>query len=341
MIIEGKQYRTVWMEGETIFTINQLLLPDKFEILQLTDYHQVARAIRTMVVRGAPAIGGMGAYGLAQAIAGMDSVDWNRIDEIRDILLATRPTAHDLRHGLDFIVEQIQQVSDLQEMKKMAMEAAEEYADVSATACQRIGELGDDLIKSGNRLLTHCNAGALATIDYGTALAPMRMAHYSGKEIFVYVDETRPRLQGAALTAWELGQEGIDHVVIADNAAGYFMWNGEIDMVITGADRIAANGDAANKIGTYEKAVVARENSIPFYIAAPKSTIDFNCPSGRDIPIEERVESEVLQVKGVSVAADGSPARNPAFDVTPAEYITAIITEKGIFKPEEIHQLQK
>jgi len=188
--------------------------------------------------------------------------------------------------------------------------------------------------------LTHCNAGWLAFVDWGSALSPIYSAKRKGKEVFVFVDETRPRLQGARLTAWELENENIPHAIIADNAAGYYMKKEEINLVITGADRIAANGDTANKIGTYEKAVLAKENNIPFYIAAPTSTIDINCPSGDDIPIEERDESEVLEIKGVRVANPKSHAKNPAFDITPAEYITGIITEKGIIKPNEINSLK-
>jgi S-methyl-5-thioribose-1-phosphate isomerase len=195
------------------------------------------------------------------------------------------------------------------------------------------------LLHDGDTVLTHCNAGALATVDHGTALAVIRAAHQSKKNIHVYVDETRPRLQGAKLTAWELGQEGIPHTIIVDNAAGFLMQNGEIKMVITGADRVARNGDSANKIGTYEKAVLARENGIPFYVAAPLSTIDFRCKKGSDIPIEERDPVEVLQLNGERIAAPGSEARNPAFDVTPARYIKGIITEKGIFPPDNIHIL--
>jgi translation initiation factor eIF-2B subunit alpha/methylthioribose-1-phosphate isomerase len=229
--------------------------------------------------------------------------------------------------------------TDPSSMKQLAMESAQAYVDASAEACRKIGEFGNSLIKNGDSLLTHCNAGALATVDYGTALAPMRIAHANGKNIFVYVDETRPRMQGAKLTAFELHEEGIPHAVIADNAAGYFMARGDVDLVITGTDRVAANGDVANKIGTYEKAVVAHENGIPVYIAAPISTIDFTCPTGNYIPIEERDQNEVLDINGLRVASKGSQALNPAFDVTPAKYITGIITEQGIFKPGELDKI--
>lgn len=339
MIIKGKSYQTIWMVGNTIHTIEQNKLPETFEIIKIDALEDVAQSISTMIVRGAPAIGAMGALGLAQAIQKMDKPDGVEIKKVRDFLFETRPTAYDLQHGLDFVMSKTLLESNTSNMKKTAMESAQSYVDASADSCRKIGEYGNTLIKDGDKLLTHCNAGALATVDYGTALAPMRIAHENRKNIFVYVDETRPRLQGAKLTAFELHEEGIPHVVIADNAAGFYMTRGEVDMVITGTDRVAANGDVANKIGTYEKAVVAHENGIPVYIAAPISTIDFTCPTGEDIPIEERDENEVLDVNGLRVASQGSRALNPAFDVTPAKYITGIITEKGVFNPGELNKL--
>jgi methylthioribose-1-phosphate isomerase len=217
-------------------------------------------------------------------------------------------------------------------------------------AGRMIGEAGAPLLKDGARVLTHCNAGWLAFTDWGTALSPIYKAKRDGKRVFVWVDETRPRLQGARLTAWELAGEGIEFRIIADNAAGYFMRKGEVDLVIVGSDRIAANGDVANKIGTYEKAVLARENDIPFYVAAPTSTIDFGCPHGDSIPIEERGEDEVLRVNGpdeagvtrsVRISSPDACARNPAFDVTPARLVTGIITEKGVVKPDGLSALKK
>ncbi len=339
MIINNKSYRTVWLEDGTIKTINQLALPARFEIISLNHYREVINAIKTMIVRGAPAIGGMGAYGLAQAIDQLHDLDILEIKKIAQEIQKARPTAYDLTHALNYIYDRIKDDDNLTHMKQVAIMAAEEYADLSVAACKRIGEFGNILIKDGDNILTHCNAGALATIDYGTALAPLRIAHYEKKKIFVFVDETRPCLQGAKLTAWELLQEGIPHAIIADNAAGYYMQKGAIDLVITGADRIAVNGDAANKIGTYEKAVVARENNIPFYVAAPISTIDFNCSSGNEIPIEERDEHEVLMINEKRIAPVDTHAKNPAFDVTPAKYISRFITEKGIFKTEEIEKI--
>ena len=339
MLIKGKNYRTIWMEGNTIQTIEQNKLPEEFEIISIDTLEDVAKSISTMIVRGAPAIGAMGAFGLAQAIQKMAAPNKQEIQNVRDFLFQTRPTAYDLQHGLDFVMAKTLSDFDPHTMKQIAMESAQAYVDASAEACRKIGEYGNSLINDGDKLLTHCNAGALATVDYGTALAPMRLAHKNGKNIFIFVDETRPRLQGAKLTAFELHEEGISHAVIVDNAAGFYMARGEVDMMITGTDRVAANGDVANKIGTYEKAVVAHENGIPVYIAAPISTIDFTCPTGNDIPIEERNQNEVLDVGGHRVAHEGSTALNPAFDVTPAKYITGIITEQGIYNPGELDKI--
>ncbi len=230
----------------------------------------------------------------------------------------------------------------IESAKKNAVLFANDYADWSAGLCRKIGEHGNTKIGNNFRILTHCNAGALACVDHGTALSPIRMAHHDNKNIFVYADETRPRNQGSSLTAWELSQEKIPHSIIADNAAGFFMKNKKIDMVVVGADRIAMNGDVANKIGTYEKAVLAKENEIPFYVAAPLSTFDVNCGKGDDIPIEERSQDEVLYISGldengqirkVRISPRESNAKNPAFDMTPSKYITGIITEEGIINP--------
>ncbi len=341
MKINGKDYRTVWMDGQTIKTIEQNKLPESFEIVQINDIDAVISAIQTMVIRGAPAIGAMGAYGLAQAISLSENPGQDEMNAFRNKLITARPTAYDLEHGLNWVLAEANKGKTPKEVKTKALDAAKQYANISAAACKKIGEFGNKLIHDNAKILTHCNAGALATVDYGTALSPIRAAHDEGKSVFVFVDETRPRLQGAKLTAFELYQEGIEHAVIADNAAGYFMANGEIDLVITGTDRVAANGDIANKIGTYEKAVVAKEHNIPVYIAAPTSTIDFTCPTGKDIPIEERDPNEVLCVNDIRVTSKGSSARNPAFDITPAKFIAGIITEFGIIKPNELDKLDK
>lgn len=323
-----KEMRAVWFEDGIVKLIDQRQLPANFEIFEAKTTEEVAYAIKEMVVRGAPAIGITAAYGMAQA-----SLQGRNVDEAFEILRNTRPTAHDLFYALRSMMDAINSGED-------PVKKAEEYANDIIGRCEKIGEYGEKLIKDGYRILTHCNAGALAVGDWGTATAPIRKAHRNGKKIFVWVDETRPRLQGARLTAWEMVQEGIEHAIIADNAAGYFMRKGEIDMVIVGADRITSNGDVANKIGTYEKAVVAKENGIPFYVAAPISTFDFSLENGDQIPIEERREEEVLFCRECRIAPQESHARNPAFDVTPAKYITGIITEKGVFKPEEIWKLK-
>jgi len=355
MLINNINYRTVWMQDTSVYMINQQLLPHKFEIYQAKSYLETANAIKTMIVRGAPAIGATGAFGLAQAALEFEGENFEEFKEhilkSEKILKSTRPTANDLFYAIDLVHKKIFQDSSVANSKMHAFEAAVEYSDWSVEICRQIGEHGNKLINQNQSILTHCNAGALACVDFGTALAPIRIARYNKKNIFVYVDETRPRNQGS-LTAWELAQEKIRHSIIADNAAGFFMKNKNIDIVIVGADRIAMNGDTANKIGTYEKAVLAKENNIPFYVAAPLSTFDINTKSGEDIPIEERSEDEVLYMYGMDengyakkfrISPQESTAKNPAFDVTPAKYITGIITETGVIKPtkEEIDKFVK
>ena len=343
---ETKEFRTVWMENKLVKMIDQTKLPYKFEIFTSHDYKQTAEAIKKMIVRGAPAIGVTAVFGLVQAISAANE---NNSDELikkaTKTIRETRPTAYNLFWGVDRILKVIQEVDDIEDKKNVAIKEAKKIADEDIEVCKKIGELGEKLIKDGYKILTHCNAGALATVDYGTALSPIRFAHYNGKKIFVFVDETRPRCQGSKLTSWELLQEGIDHAIIADNAAGYYMQKGEIDMCIVGADRVTLDGSVANKIGTYEKAVLAKENKIPFYVALPTSTIDINTKSGKDIPIEERNEEEVTHIvaenKKIRISAEGSHAKNPAFDVTPSKYITAFITERGIIKPFDVKKLFK
>lgn len=313
----------VWLENGIIKMIDQRKLPERVEIFSARNYKQLAFAIDEMVIRGAPAIGAAAAYGIAQA-----NVQGENIKKVADALRKTRPTAYDLFYAIEYMLKKIDKGIN-------TVDIAESYVAQLVERCRKIGEYGEKLIKNGMKILTHCNAGALATVDYGTALAPIRAAHYNKKKIFVYVDETRPRLQGL-LTSWELLNEGIPHAIIADNAAGYFMCQKEIELVLVGADRIAKNGDVANKIGTYEKAVLAKENKIPFYVAAPLSTFDFSIKSGKEIKIEERSEKEVLEFCGRRVAPNAAKARNPAFDVTPARYISGYVTEKGILKKESI-----
>ena len=336
MTINQKSYRTVWFQNEALCLLNQPLLPHKIEVVRYTDYREAAQAISSMVVRGAPAIGATGAYAMALAVRnGHDP------QVAAALLRDTRPTAQDLFYGIDRVLKALGEGRD-------PLEEAENIANEYVASSEKIGEYGAELIKDGMRLNTHCNAGWLATVDWGTALAPIYKAARQNKKLFVYVDETRPRCQGSRLTAFELKEEGIPHGIIADNAAGFFMARKEIDMVIVGSDRLAANGDIANKIGTYTSALAAKANDIPFYVAAPMATVDRNCLTGKDIPIEERDQGEVAYMTGkalssgkiesVRIAPEGSPCLNPAFDVTPAELITGIITEKGIFTPGELEK---
>lgn len=324
---EPRDLRTVWLEDGRVHLLDQRLLPFEIRVYEAKDAEDVARAIEDMVVRGAPAIGATAAYGLAQA-----HLQGDDLGAVAERLRRTRPTGRDLFFAIDVMLRAAANGDDL-------VAAAERYAQEDADRCRSIGEHGAKLIRNGTRILTHCNAGGLATVDYGTVMAPMRVAKQRGRRFFVYVDETRPRLQGARLTAWELLQEGIDHAIIADGAAAHFLGRGDVSLVLVGADRIAANGDVANKIGTYGIAVVAKETGVPFYVAAPTSTIDFATPSGRKIPIEERSPQEVLHIDGSPIAPKESPARNPAFDVTPARYIAGIITERGVLKPGELRRV--
>ena len=309
--------------------IDQRALPFDLRVLELRTVEDVAKAIESMAVRGAPAIGATAAYGLALAEAtGAD------LQASARRLRATRPTGQDLFAGIDFVLHG---VAD----GRTAREAAEAYVRADEERCLAIGRHGKRLIKPGMRVLTHCNAGALATVDHGTVMAPLAAAHRAGVEFFVWVSETRPRLQGARLTAWELRNEGIDHAVVVDSACGLLLQRGEVDLVLVGADRIAANGDTANKVGTYPKAVLARAHRVPFYVAAPMTTVDFGARNGRAIPIEERAESEVLEWNGAPIAPPGTRARNFAFDVTPARYITGFVTDRGVLRPAELRAARR
>ncbi len=316
MKIEGQDKTALWFEDNALYLIDQRKLPFKIKIVEAKTVKEIANVIKTMVVRGAPAIGATAAYGMV--------IGQKNPKETAKLLKKTRPTAYDLFYAIDYMLNELTQ-------NKNALDAANHYADTIVNNCRSIGIHGNRLIKQDMNILTHCNAGALATIDWGTALSPLRIAHQEKKNIFVFADETRPRLQGL-LTAWELAQEKIAHAVIADNAAGYYMKNGDIDMVITGADRIAKNGDVANKIGTYEKAVLAKENDIPFYVAAPRSTFDNCISSGDEIIIEQRDSEELLTANSHQIMPMNTNVKNPAFDVTPYKYITGFITEEGIKK---------
>jgi S-methyl-5-thioribose-1-phosphate isomerase len=319
--------RALWFRGGTLHLIDQRKLPGRVVVRRVTTLREVADAIRTMVVRGAPAIGVAAAYGMA--IAARD----RRLGPERAaaVLRATRPTAVDLSVGVRVVERAWKAGED-------PLAAADAYRARVVGECHRIGLAGAPLLRRAHGVLTHCNAGALATVEWGTALAPIRVARLNGARLFVWVDETRPVLQGSRLTAWELARERIPHAVIADNAAGYFLASGEVDAVIVGADRIARNGDFANKIGTYEKAVVARENGVPFYVAAPWSTFDARRPTGGSIPVEERSESEVLEIGGRRLAPSRTRARNPAFDVTPARFVSGFVTPGGVVRPGELER---
>ncbi len=331
--------RTIEWDNSVVRMIDQRKLPHEYVIVEFTDYRGIARAIKDMYVRGAPAIGVAAAYGLA--LAAVHSKGKNRSDLLADleeaahVLRRTRPTASNLSWALDRMLRRVEDEpsKDIHQIRKALVAEAQALADEDVEANKRMGSYGAELIGDGYSVLTHCNAGALATVDYGTALAPIRTAWMQGKRVHVFVDETRPRLQGARLTAWELMHEGIPMTLIADSAAGYFIQAGKVDIIFVGADRVVANGDVANKIGTYKLAVVAKENGVAFYAVVPTSTIDLAVSSGKDIPIEERGPEEVTQVRGQLIAPEGVQVANPAFDITPHRYITGIITEHGIAYP--------
>ena len=317
--------RALWYDRGVLHLVDQRKLPGRYVVRRLRRVADVAEAIRTMQVRGAPAIGAAAAFGMALAAREPRS----SLQRAAELLGATRPTAVDLFVGIEAVRGPWAAGGDPEE-------AARRYCAELVEGCHRIGEAGAPLFPKGCRVLTHCNAGALATVEWGTALAPLRVAHDLGRDPFVWVDETRPLLQGARLTAWELGREGIRHAVIADNAAGHFMQRGEVDAVIVGADRIARNGDFANKIGTYEKAVLAHEHGIPFYVAAPWTTFDRARRDGSAIPIEERGAEEVHSVGKQRLSPRDSPVRNPAFDVTPARWVTGYVTPDGVYRAGEL-----
>ncbi len=330
--------RTIEMQAGVVKMIDQRLLPHRYEIVECRDYQSVAHAIQDMTIRGAPAIGAAAAFGLA--LAARASCASTRDELLRDVdaaarvLRATRPTAVNLGWALDRMLKKAHTLNLPADQLGAALETeAQRIADEDVAMNRAMARYGAALIQDGETILTHCNAGALATVDIGTALGVVIEAHRQGKKIHVLVDETRPRLQGARITAWELMRAGVPMTLIADNAAGLFMRRGKVQRVIVGADRVAANGDVANKIGTYKLAVVAKENGIPFYAAVPTSTIDLDVPDGDAIPIEERDAREVTHIDGVSIAPEGVPVSNPAFDLTPHKYVAALITDRGVVYP--------
>ena len=346
MRIEGKHYRTIWSDGELVFVIDQTKLPHQFKVVEWLKVEDAAQGIASMVVRGAPLIGAAAAYGMALAMKANPSDQ--ALERGYDLLVRSRPTAVNLRWALDRMSGVLQNLAP-SERAAAAYREALRIADEDAENCSLLGEHGLVLLRDAwtrlgqkrpLQVLTHCNAGWLATVDWGTALAPIYKAFDAGIPIHVWVDETRPRNQGASLTAWELGHHGVPHTLVVDNAGGHLMQHGMVDLCIVGSDRTTASGDVCNKIGTYLKALAAHDNGVPFYVALPFSTIDWQLRDGvKEIPIEERSSEEVTHISGktaagevitVKIAPDGSPAANFAFDVTPARYVTGLITERGI-----------
>lgn len=341
------ELRTVWWEEESVRLIDQRKLPHTFEVVHCTELAHVAHAIRSMQVRGAPAIGCTAAYGMAlaarQSSAATSEALIAELQQAKATLDAQRPTAVNLAWATARMLRRAEAVAveGVDAIKTALLAEAEAIFAEDLAMCHAIGDHGAPLIPPRGHVLTHCNAGGLATAGYGTALAPIRTAFAQGRPIHVFVDETRPFLQGARLTAWELLQAGIPQTLITDNMAAFMMQRGLVDCIIVGADRIAANGDVANKIGTYGLAVLARYHNIPFYVAAPYSTIDLATASGAEIPIEERDPAEVTHIAGIAIAPHGVHAAHPAFDVTPHELVTAIITERGVVRPPFLDALRQ
>jgi methylthioribose-1-phosphate isomerase len=337
-------FRPLYREGGSLRLLDQRLLPSREVWLTLSKPPEIAIAIRDMAVRGAPAIGVAAAYGAAFSMrSGATTPPAERFETARRLLAATRPTAVNLFAALDRMARRFQEVADLppEDIEKALLAEADAIAGEDIEACRRIGRYGAELLPADSLVMTHCNAGALATAGYGTALGVIRGAVEAGRAIRVLACETRPFLQGARLTAWELARDRIPVEIITDSMGGHFLSRGDVRAVVVGADRVAANGDTANKIGTYSLAVLAKENGVPFYVAAPTTTIDLDCPDGSAIPIEERSSGEVLSFAGQSIAPEGVRARYAAFDVTPARYITAIVTDQGICRPPYLESLAK
>lgn len=340
-------FKTMEFKDDKLYLIDQRKLPTEYIIFECSNYRDVDFAIRDMVVRGAPAIGAAAAYGVvlaAKEFIGLDKFDFlDNLEEAMNILYRARPTAVNLMWAIDRMRILVKENNDLtnreiyEEIGRLADRISIEDIEINKS----IGKYGNEIIPQNATILTHCNAGALATVGYGTALGVIRSAHYSGKDILVYTDETRPRLQGAKLTAWELVREKIPCKLIADNVAASLIRDGKIDVIVVGADRIALNGDTANKIGTFMLSVVAKAYNVPFYIAAPISTIDFEIDSGDGIEIEERDSTEVTHIDNIRIAAEEVEVYNPAFDVTPWENITGIITEKGIITAPYRENMEK
>jgi methylthioribose-1-phosphate isomerase len=342
---DNKEYQPIIWLGDRVRIIDQTRLPGEEIYLELDNHYDLASAIKELKIRGAPAIGIAGAYAVALAARKIQPVSRDKylaeLQDVIDVIAATRPTARNLFYALERMKQVAEAVPAIADIGNALVNEAIKIHREEADATRCISNFGVELIKDGWTILTHCNTGPLATSGYGTALGIIISAHRQGKKIKVFADETRPLLQGARLTTWELAKAGVPVTLITDSMAGHFMKMSEINCVITGADRIAANGDTANKIGTYSLAVLAKENKIPFYIAAPASTIDLSLKTGKDIPIEERQAFEVTHVQGIPIAPQGIDVANPAFDITPHTYITAIITEKGIIKEPYTREIRK
>ncbi|ACD97297.1 S-methyl-5-thioribose-1-phosphate isomerase [Trichlorobacter lovleyi] len=338
-------FRTIEWRDDAVIMIDQTRLPMEEVYQRYTDFNAVAEAIRGMVVRGAPAIGVAAAMGVAlgarEIIADTQESFFRQLENVCDVMARTRPTAVNLFWAIERMKQKALSLkgNPLETIRTGLKEEAIRIEAEDLAICKNIGRHGADLIPEGATILTHCNAGGLATAGYGTALGVIRAAHEAGKRIQVFSDETRPWLQGARLTTWELMKDSIPVTLISDNMAGFFMSRGEITCCVVGADRIAANGDTANKIGTFSVAVLAREHGIPFYVAAPVSTLDLSLADGSRIPIEERPSTEVTHIRGLPIAPEGVKVRNPSFDVTPAKYITAIITEYGVARGNYTQEL--
>lgn len=342
------EFHTIkWIDPGLVSMIDQRKLPHEVVYNEYKDPAAVAGAIKDMVIRGAPAIGAAAAFGLA-LVPVYDTSDkletvMADLHQASEILRQARPTAVNLFWAIDRILTLVEdsEFASVAELREAVLGEAQKIARDDVEINYSLGSQAQSLIPDGSVIFHHCNTGSLAAVDYGTALGAIRIAHEKGKKIFVYVDETRPRLQGARLTAWELKQYGVPFKVVADSTSGFYMQTQKVDLCIVGTDRVAANGDVANKIGTYNLAVVAHENKVPFYVAVPKSTIDMNTPSGKQIKIEERPPEEVTHVGTWQITPDDTPVGNPAFDVTPAKYITAFITEDGIIYPPFKENLAK
>ncbi len=336
-----------WLDPGLVSMIDQRKLPHKVIYNEYQDPAAVAGAIKDMVIRGAPAIGAAAAYGLAlvpwhDKIGSLEDV-YKKLEHAAGILRKSRPTAVNLFWAIDRMMALVEEInySSVAELKERLLKEALQIAEEDVVTNKAIGRNAMPLIPDGAVIFHHCNTGSLAAVDYGTALGIIRLAHEEGKNVFAFVDETRPRLQGGRLTAWELLQYGVPFKVVADSTSGHYMRTQRVDLCVVGTDRVAANGDVANKIGTYNLAVVAHENKVPFYVAVPKTTIDMNTPSGDQIEIEERPAEEVTHVGNWQITPDGTPVGNPAFDVTPAKYVTAFITEDGVVYPPYEENLAK